>query len=247
MGKLKAGSITEIQKKKIAELEGKEKLTAKQQEALDGLKAKRDAKPELPEGAKTYCKMWLKEQLYGRRKETGNKYTERGNISEDDSIALIGRHIGNPLLFKNEETFENDFAIGTPDIIIDDMDMVIDAKSSWDFSTFPLFKDKLTADYEWQLDIYLSLTGKKNGAVIYCLNNLPEKLLEDEIRRAVYNGMDIEEAQEKTRAYHTYDGLPENLRVKSYKVTYDQNRIDSVRRRVSMCREYIEELKNNLT
>jgi len=245
MGTLKAGSITAKQAETIKTLQAKEKLTAKQEITLNDLITKRDAPPELPETAKTYCKEWLKEQLYQRRKEISSKYTIRGNMSEDNSIALIGEYIGNPLLYKNESTFENEYIIGTPDVIVGDT--VIDAKSSWDFQTFPLFSDKLNVDYEWQVRCYMDLCNKKKAQVIYCLNNLPEELQRDEVRKLVYNGMSENEAIEKVREYHTYDGLPLELRVKSYSVEYDHNKINAVYRRIELCRKYIEAIAKTLT
>lgn len=245
MGALKAGSITEKQKQAIHILQGKPR-TEKQQIELERLTAKRDAPPELPEGAKTYCKQWLKEQLYGRRKEFSSKYTDRGNISEDESIRLIGEYIGDPTILKNEDPpLSNDFMEGTYDTKTHNT--VYDAKSVWDFSTFPLFNDKLDKDYEWQIDLYMELTGMRKGEVVYCLVDLPEELLQSEIKKLTWQGIDQDEAEAKMRDYHSYGDLPLNLRLKAYKVTYDKSRIEAVERRVIMCREYIEELVKNLT
>jgi hypothetical protein len=240
MGALKAGSITQKQKEMIATLEAKEKITAKQQITLDDLITKRDAPPELPETAKTYCKDWLKEQLYERRKEISSKPMRKGNLAEDDSIALIGEYINNPLLFKNEEYLENEWMGGTYDTKTEDT--VIDAKSSWDFQTFPLFDDKLNVDYEWQVRAYMELTGLSKAKVIYCLVDLPEEMRNDEVRSLMFGGMDEEDARNKVESYHTYGNLPINLRVKSYDVAHDQEKINSVKARVELCRTYIKEV-----
>lgn len=246
MGSLKSGSITQKQHEQIKTLEAKEKITVKQQETLDGLIAKRDAPAELGSGAKTYCKMWLKEQLYNRRKEISNKYLQRGNESEDDSIQLIGRHIGNPLLCKNEQRFSNPYITGVPDVI--ETKIGYDAKSSYDFSTFPLFVDKLDPAYYWQNICYMDLTGIKEWETVYCLVNLPEDLLQLEIRKLTWgtSGISSEEAEEKMRAFHSYDDLPLNLRVKAFPVEYNFNEVNKIYKRVELCRKYIEELKEGL-
>ena len=66
--------ITELQAKKITELQNKPKRTDKQGEELQRLIEKRD-NPQLPPGAKTYCKTWVMGQLYKRSK----------NISKDST------------------------------------------------------------------------------------------------------------------------------------------------------------------
>ncbi len=241
MGSLKAGSITQKQHEQIKMLEDKEKVTAKQQETLDGLIVKRDAPAELGTGAKSYCEQWLKEQLYNRREEISSKYLTRGNESEDDSIELIGKYIGNPTLLKYDgPPLENTYIIGTPDVI--ESDIVYDAKSSWSFSTFPLFEDKLDLAYYWQGMAYMDLTGVKKFETVYCLVDLPEELLETEIKKLTWGGMDAEEAEAKMRAFHSYGDLPLNLRVKAFPVEYNHHEVNKIYRRVEICRLYIKEL-----
>ena len=75
----------------------------------------------------------------------------KGLIVEDNSIDLIAEVLGYGMLFKNEQYFEDDHLTGTPDIIIPKKDTVIDAKSSWDIFTFPLFDTSVpNMDYWWQ-------------------------------------------------------------------------------------------------
>ena len=84
---------------------------------------------------KSYCQDWLKEQIYGRKKEFSSKYTDKGNEVEQDSLNYIAQNLGYDELIKNEKSFENDFLTGTPDAILSDH--LIDVKNSWDCYSFP--------------------------------------------------------------------------------------------------------------
>ena len=66
------------------------------------------SKDELPKGAKTYCRDWLKGQLLNRKSEISTRFTEKGNIMEDESIDMIAEKLGYPFLVKNEKHFEED-------------------------------------------------------------------------------------------------------------------------------------------
>jgi len=120
----------------------------------------------------TYCENWLKEQLYKRKIEFSNKYTEKGLIMEDNSIDYVADQLGYGFLAKNEQYFENDFFTGTPDIIL--KDHVIDVKNSWDFSTFPLFDNEVpNSDYYFQAQVYMELCGVDSYKLIYVLSDTP--------------------------------------------------------------------------
>lgn len=66
--------LDELQKR----LNGEGKpLTDNMKTELAELIEKRDAKPSLQAGAKTYLQKWMKEQLYNRTKEFTNQFTEK--------------------------------------------------------------------------------------------------------------------------------------------------------------------------
>jgi hypothetical protein len=209
------GSVgpSNIQLSFVKEMEARTKpMTKKMQDKYNAILNMRS---ELPQGAKTYCENWLKEQLYGRV-EFSNKYTEKGNICEDEAISLLGQYK------KNEEFFENDFMCGTPDLIISD-DEVWDIKCSWDFSTFPLF-GTYDNSYWWQLQVYMCLIKANKAKLNYCLINTPKHLDYREI---------------------IYDDLPMSLRIKTFDFQYDHNACIDIIERVKLCREYIHELLKN--
>lgn len=222
--------ITAIQLAKTEELQAKEKRTKKQSEELSRLIEKRDAKPELPKGAKTYCEQWLKEQIYGRRYQFNAKYTEKGNIVEDDSIQFISSYFGVPMV-KNEKHFSDDEIEGTPDLLPEPhmRDIVLDAKNSWDCFTFPLFFNGLpNKDYWWQMQGYMALTGRTKAKVVYTLMNTPESLVRDDM---------VE--------YYNYDNVDDKFKIKVFDVYRDEDAIQQIRERVRMCRQYIDELYLN--
>lgn len=193
--------------------------------------------------AMSYCEMWLKEQLYGRKKEFSNKYTNKGNIVEDNSLDLVAEYFGYGMLIKNTRYFENNYMKGTPDVVL--KSSIIDVKSSWDCFTFPLFDDKINMDYFYQGQCYMELADKDTFDLIYVLCNTPIHLVE---REAFYfaknNGYDEVDSElwEQFLAKHNYDNTPLELRIKKTTIQRDNAVIQSIKDRVTECREYINEL-----
>jgi len=237
-----------ISDKQLLTLEGllsKIKLTEKQAELRDVLLLKRDAKPELSQGAKTYIKeLWL-EDNYGIKKEISSKYFDKGNEVEHLSIELVETTMGVGILNKNDEYFENDFVKGTPDVITDDF--IIDVKTSWSASTFPFFDNELkNTNYKWQLKAYCWLTNIHQAYLSYCLVPTPEMLILDEMRRVSWKrgeaGEVSEEVENETRAYFDLSAIPIWERVKSFEVTLSGEDIKKIKEKVELAREYYSSL-----
>ncbi|MDX5586186.1 MAG: hypothetical protein QNK20_14955 [Aureibaculum sp.] len=250
IGKIMAGKIglSDNQKIDFDELSNKEKITPKQLIKLDALRFKKD-NPELTEGAKTYCKIWLKEQTLNRGNNFGSKFTEKGNVMEDESIDFIAKMLNYGMLIKNPVHFENDFITGTPDILTGD-GYVFDAKNSWDHETFPLFESKIpNYDYYWQLQGYMDLTKKDKAKLVYVLSNTPENLIEREARfyctNFGYEDLDYD-IYKKFADRMTYDDVEDKYRITVFEVNRNQSDIDSIYLRVKLCRDYIETLKSSL-
>ncbi|MDN8246563.1 hypothetical protein QZK48_08415 [Acinetobacter baumannii] len=145
----------------------------------------------LSEGAKSAVERWVVEQQYGFKDFTGNKYTEKGLTLEDHAIKAVqmnslftmGQFIG---MQKNEKTLEDEFLIGTPDIINDDHGR--DTKCSWSGVQHPFtFRraEKKTKEngYDWQMRAYMRLTNKPKWAVDFVLLPTPENLIYSEDQR----------------------------------------------------------------
>ena len=200
-------------------------------------------KKSMGETAKSYVEQWIKEQLYGRKKEFSNKYTTKGLTVEQDAIDYISDVLEYGFLLKNEENLSNDFLTGTPDIILNNF--IIDIKSSWDCFTFPLFEDELkNQDYFWQGQGYMALTGVETFRVIHVLMDTPEDIIFKEASSFCWKNnieLDDEIILDFTEKM-TYKNIPHELRTKTFEFKRDDNIIGSIYKRVEECRDYIHKL-----
>jgi len=176
---------------------------------------------KLIDGNKTFLQEWVKEQIYGIRKQIKSKYLEKGTQMEAEAIDKAIQWMNLDFMLKNDKNFEDDFFTGTPDIIGDDF--VIDTKCSWDCFTFPLFDTTIeNKGYELQLQIYMHLTGKKRAYLVYMLLNTPEYLTWE--------------------IPADYEGLEPKFRHKVFEISYNPEIIADLQNRVIAAREYINTL-----
>src|SRR5574344_1774343 len=173
---------------------------------------------ELSKTTQTYVDAWLKEKIYGYRKQFSSKQTDKGLAYEDEAIDKAIEWLNIPFVLKNEQKFENDFLTGEPDLILEDC--IIDIKNSWDCFTFPLFETELpNDDYYWQMQCYMELTGKRKSKVVYVLLTTPE----------TYQNMEM-----------VYDHVPTKQRIKVFEVDYDPEAVEKIKKRVEEIIIYIE-------
>jgi len=244
-GKIMSGTVglTEKQKIELTGLKLRSVLTLTQSKKQNELEYKK-TNPVLPQGAKTYVEIWLKEQLYARRQEMSSKYCDKGNVVEDDSLDFIGKMLSLGIVMKNDIEFENEYCTGTPDAILNDF--IIDAKNPWDCFTFPLFDDTCpNDDYFYQAQCYMWLKKMQSYKLIYVLSNTPEHLIKKEFYYyAKANGYDLDDvdAWNKIHDYHTYDNVDDKLKIKVFNIKRDDNVIKDIETRVLMCRKYVKEL-----
>lgn len=192
----------------------------------------------------SYVEQWYKEQLYERRKEFTSRYTQKGIINEDESIDLISQKLNVGILLKNEQYFENEFLTGTPDVITDVL--IIDAKSSWDCFTFPLFESELPEKkYYWQMQGYMDLTGKESAKVCYVLTDTPMNIIDKEFyyhcQSNGYDNNDLELYNEFIQL-HKYSHLDSKLRVKVYDVPRSDSDIELMHQRITEANEYLQKI-----
>lgn len=238
------GKPTIKQLARIDELNTKEILTPTQSNELATLIAKRDSKPELQKGAKTYCENWLKEQIYGKAREFSNKYTEKGIICEPEAIEMIAEYMGYGLIQKNEIHFEDDDITGTPDLLL--TEIVDDAKCSWNIYTFPFFAKTLPdSDYFFQDQGYMAITGRNYASTNYCLIDAPEEIIDAEARRVSYkaglNEVDLDLYNEVLQKM-TYKNIDKKYRIKRFEFDRDDTVIEAIRTQVKLCRQYIAKI-----
>jgi hypothetical protein len=202
----------------------------------------------LSQTAKTYVEEQVLQAKYGIVKTFNSRYTDKGNLVEDESIKLASDVLDLGFILKNDEHFTNDWVTGTPDVNTDDL--LLDVKSSWDATTFPFFATEIpTKDYYYQLQGYMWLTGKQKSLLVYCLVNTPLDMVQDEIRRAHWNANLLEESLDlidEVQKRHNFDHIPDNRRVKVFEVERDDEVIEQIKERVELCREYYETLYNFL-
>ena len=208
--------LTEKQKLRLFELATREKaLTDLMQLEYDTLMFKRD-NPELPETAKTFLQNWYandQEQIH-------SKFIDKGNQVEIELIEFMADQLGYGLAEKNLESIEDDYFIGTCDVIL--QDKIVDVKASWNRKTLQQnVLEPIDRNYSYQGQGYMHLYKKDKFVLFYGLMNTPED---------VNFGYEV-----------IYDKMPDKDRCIAYELSFDKEFIDSVIERVKMCREYLIE------
>lgn len=170
----------------VAEIMKRTKRTDEEKTLIQDLK-----NHTLSEGAKTAIEEWVIERVYGFKDFQGNKYTEKGLTLEDhaiksvqmNSLFTMGEYIH---MKKNERTIENNWLVGTPDII--NLDHGRDTKCSWSGVQHPWSirkaeKKMSECGYEWQNRGYMMLTKKPKWFTDFVLLPTPENLIFGEDQR----------------------------------------------------------------
>lgn len=169
----------------------------------------------LSETSKSYLKEWATEQIFGVKNEIKSKYLERGTKEEDNAIDFAIQVLDLPMVLKNEKTFENEYFIGTPDLIVDDT--IFDIKCSWSAFSFPFFEKEIpNNDYRCQVNVYMNLLGLKKAKIVYIL-------LDNELIN------------------HKYD-IDNSLRVKVFNFEYDEELIKNLEKKVLYSRNYLKSI-----
>jgi hypothetical protein len=206
--------------------------------------ASRSKKEQLSKTAKSYIQDVVLEHKYGIKKEFSSRYTDKGNECEQDSITLANEVLDVGFIYKNEEHFENDYIIGTPDV--NTSKVLLDVKTSFNGTTFPFFEEKIpNKDYFYQLQGYMWLTGKEESLLVYCLTNTPKQIVEDEIRRVHWKEHQLEESDEirhYVEAKHNFDHIPLEKRVKVFKIQKDESVIEAIKEKIELAREYYNKI-----
>ena len=193
-------------------------------------------KTSVAQTPKNYFEEWLISNITGKHKVIDSKYLRRGIESEEFAIARVGKD-----LIKNKQYFENDYFIGTPDVITEDT--VIDAKCSWDAFTFPLFMKDPPIQYVAQLQVYMNLTGKRKAILAYCLENgTMEQINSLAWKKAKDDGADEPKIDhwDTAESELNYDNLSPELRIKKFEIEYDEDMINNLIEGVKFGREYIK-------
>lgn len=196
----------------------------------------------LSETTKTYLKAIYIAEVYGREKYIATKYMDKGIACESDSLDLV-KTVSGKTFFKNQKRLENDYIIGTPDVI-DDL-FVIDIKTSWDIWTFAAVnQNKAKSDYYGQLLGYMILTGKLNAKLAYCLVNTPEEIISYELYKLKASGAikDTPEDEEIALKNYQFDDIDPIKRMKIYDFELEKEIEKKLIERITLSREYLNNL-----
>ena len=196
--------------------------------ALSAIMTDGKVKDELSVGAKTYVTKLAKEFVYGYDERISSKYMEKGLRVEDESIDLYNAvHLTSHI--KNTERRNNDWITGEADIVADDR--IIDIKSSWCLTTFPVLADQgEDKGYEWQLRAYMMLWDKPRADIAYCLVSTPEDLIGYE-----------------SKHLHNVDHINRELRVTIVPYERDATLEDKIKVKVEAARVYYDQVLKEIS
>jgi hypothetical protein len=172
----------------------------------------------LSQTTKSYLEDWVKEQIYGVKKQIKSKYIQKGLALEDTAIEFYSVAMKKDFMIKNLDHFEDDFFTGTPDCFHEGI--VYDFKTSWNCFTFPLFDDRPDMGYYYQLQVYMHLTGLKKAKLVYTLQDTPDYLTYEEPV--------------------SYAGVDDKYRIKEFEIDYDPEVIEMAKAKVMEARVYVE-------
>lgn len=205
----------------------------------------------LSETTKTHLTDVFVSNKYGRNTDIHSKYINKGLAVEEDSITLYSR-LQKKFFSKNESSLENDYIKGTPDLFvgksINESEMIIDIKSSWDiFTFFRVQTQPLNKQYYWQMQGYMALTGAKKSKLVYCLVNTPDQMINDEKRKLMWKMGMIDENETTDEAFAElerlmiYDDIPIEERI--FEINIERNELDIERLyyKVELARKWMNE------
>jgi hypothetical protein len=233
--------LTDKQEDTLNGLLAKIKLTDKQAELRDELIVKRDAKPVLSEGAKSYIRSIVDKKIYKYRDPFGTRATDKGTEVEEDSFTIYNRLLFTDYnkLNEGDKYYELSFGsfTGHPDEVDEARLFVLDIKSSETKKSFPkLVEDGVNSTYEWQVKLYLYMLHKttgldwRDGEYAHVLTNTPEGMI----------------GEWEEPSLHYMDDIDDNLRVTRVPVRLTDKDIKHIETREQLALEYANEYKSKL-
>jgi hypothetical protein len=258
-------SITDKQLIELDELKLKPSPTPKQKEKIDELTAKRDATEDfLTKDCRSYLLEIYAEWKYGRRyqlkslpgESKGVPQMMKGILAQNDSISLLSQVTGTKFT-KYTTQVENKWLTGRLDIIngetLELATRVDEIKTNYKLNDF--IKNLLNKDIDknnmYQIQGYMSITGKETAVISYCLVDHPESTISEQKLIHFYKTCpDGEETPEflnswlEIEASLRFSDIKPKDRVISYNVDRDDDMIRKIHDRVEMSREWIKEFSS---
>jgi hypothetical protein len=178
-------------------------------------------------------------EFFGREKFLITKQMYKGTAVESESLTLYEKVTGEKY-FKNNKQLENDWLIGTPDVIA--QDRVIDIKSAWDLLSLMKLSPTDGKKYYYQLVGYCLLTGKRKAEIARCLVNTPEDLIDRELfqlNRFLPNLDNDDELLEKVKLNFVFDDIEPRYRVHRTSFEVLEGDLEEIKERVGLWRAYL--------
>lgn len=190
--------------------------------------------------------VWLQNE-FGYNEEVITDAMLKGLLCEQDSMALAQKVLGGEFRTRFNQRIQNEYVIGTPDVVLRQDDYVEDIKTSANLRTF--LNADLTDLYHAQLQCYMWLTGKSNARLIYCLIPTPAEIILNEQKKLYYkfdcNEMNpdyIRMCEQIEKNNLLIDKLPIDKRVKKFEFKYDPAFIEKLKVQIEKARNYYNTL-----
>jgi len=186
----------------VEAIQAKKERTDEEKALLEDLKLR-----TLSEGAKTYIRELVRQEIWGVDFSFSSKYTEKGKAVEAEGLALLNRVRGLTLA-KNTERRSDGQITGEADTVdLGPRRCGHDLKCSWSLQTFPAFvRDCQDSLYEWQMRGYMRLWDVDRWEVNYAMVNTPEELL----------------GQYEPQQLHLVEHIPEHMRLTTWAIERDR-------------------------
>ncbi|AOV00409.1 hypothetical protein JQN63_17870 [Delftia lacustris] len=186
----------------VEAIQAKKERTGEEKALLEDLKLR-----TLSEGAKSYIRELVRQEIWGVDFSFSSKYTEKGKAVEAEGLALLNRVRGLNLV-KNTERRSDGQITGEADTVdLGPRRCGHDLKCSWSLQTFPAFvRDCEDALYAWQMRGYMRLWDLERWEVNYVMVNTPEDLL----------------GQHEPQHLHLVEHIPEHMRLTTWAIERDR-------------------------
>lgn len=250
--------ITEIQLKKIAELEARTKpMTEPMKLEYTALISKRDSPPktELSDGCIEYLMeiyAWETQGMIPVGKESMDMIqTRKGRQDEKEAIKMLTL-VDGIIYSEHRERIENEFLCGHLDaytgVSVFQADNVTDIKNAFDYPTFlKKINNGLETGQQEQLQGYGDITGAQELYIANCLVSFNPEMIEDlkwkvlrKINAATTESPEFIEIWSKFEKSIIFDSIPIQQRVFKIKIEpftlFEQQKVYD---RVKYCREWL--------
>lgn len=201
-------------------------------------------------------------EMYGKNKiSKGNDSPhemEKGNLAEPESIKLLSKADG-VNYEKNTEKFVNKWFVGVPDIVVKNElgrpVKVIEVKTSYDLPSFIRAKYKNeSSNNVFELLGYMDMLGCKNGEIVHCLVDMPEKIqsFEEKRLRERYSWLELDEETISERIGRTlnnmeYSDIPSEYKIFRRSYTANKLTMKDVKRRATSAKKWIKTIHEMFT